>query len=236
MISDINGGESAGEVLSQLNSYKTLNDERVKAVEDKNVEQDAAIKANTDAIAILNGEGEGSVVKQVSDAIAGVVAEAPEAFDTLKEIADYIAGDKTNAAELVNKVNANTEAIAAEVKRAGDKETELAGLISDLDAAYKAKDVELVAEDERLAGLIQGNTDLINTLNGDGEGSVNKKISDAIAAIPAIPAATASTLGLVKVGETMSVDSEGTINVSKVSTDILVQGEQELVLNGGSAK
>jgi hypothetical protein len=94
----------------------------------------------------------------------------------------------------------------------------------------------LAAEDLRLAGLIQDNTNLIATLNGDGEGSVNKKISDAIAAIPAIPAATASTLGLVKVGETMSVDSEGTINVSKVSTDILVQGEQELVLNGGSAK
>lgn len=235
MISDINGGESAGEVLSQLNSYKTLNDERVKAVEDKNVEQDTAIKANADAIEVLNGTGEGSVSKQVVDAIAEVVAEAPEAFDTLKEIADYIAGDKTNAAELLNKVNANTEAIAAEVKRASEKEVELAGLISDLDAAYKAKDVELVAEDERLAGLIQGNTDLINTLNGDGEGSVNKKISDAIAAIPAIPAATASTLGLVKVGETISVDEEGTINVSKVSTDMLVQGEQELVLNGGSA-
>lgn len=236
MISDINGGESAGEVLSQLNSYKTLNDERAKAVEDKNVEQDTAIKANTDAIAVLNGTGEGSVSKQVSDAIAGVVAEAPEAFDTLKEIADYIAGDKTNAAELVNKVNANTEAIAAEVKRAGEKEVELAGLISGLETAYKAKDEELVAEDLRLAGLIQGNTDLISTLNGDGEGSVNKKISDAIAAIPSIPAATASTLGLVKVGETISVDTEGTINVAKVSTDILVQGEKELILNGGSAK
>lgn len=236
MISDINGGESAGEVLSQLNSYKTLNDERVKAVEDKNVEQDAAIKANADAIEVLNGTGEGSVSKQVSDAIAGVVASAPEAFDTLKEIADYIAGDKTNAAELLNKVNANTEAIAAEVKRAGDKEVELAGLISDLDVAYKAKDEELVAEDLRLAGLIQGNTNLINTLNGDGEGSVNKKISDAIAAIPSIPAATTSALGLVKVGETISVDGEGTINVAKVSTDVLVQGENELVLMGGSAK
>lgn len=236
MISDINGGESAGEVLSQLNSYKTLNDERVAAVEAKNVEQDTAIKANADAIEVLNGTGEGSVSKQVSDAIAGVVAEAPEAFDTLKEIADYIAGDKTNAAELLNKVNANTGAINAEVTRATEKETELASLINALDTAYKAKDNELVAEDERLAGLIQENTDLITTLNGDGEGSVNKKITDAIAAIPSIPAATASALGLVKVGETISVDEEGTINVAKVSTDILVQGEKELVLVGGSAK
>jgi hypothetical protein len=231
MITEVNTnvGESAAGVLSQLNAHKTDADEKFGLV-------NTAIKANTDAIAVLNGTGEGSVSKQVVDAIAEVVAEAPEAFDTLKEIADYIAGDKTNAAELLNKVNANTEAIAAEVKRAGDKEVELAGLISNLDAAYKAKDIELVAEDERLAGLIQGNTNLINTLNGDGEGSVNKKIADAIASIPAIPAATASALGLVKVGETMSVDSEGTINVSKVSTDMLVQGEQELVLMGGSAK
>ena len=133
MISEINGGESAGEVLSNLNSYKTLNDERVAAVEAKNVEQDAAIKANADAIEVLNGTGEGSVSKQVVDAIAEVVAEAPEAFDTLKEIADYIAGDKTNAAELLNKVNANTEAINAEVTRATDKESELADLINNLD-------------------------------------------------------------------------------------------------------
>ena len=235
MISDINGGESAGEVLSQLNSYKTLNDERVKAVEDKNVEQDTAIKANADAIEVLNGTGEGSVSKQVVDAIAEVVAEAPEAFDTLKEIADYIAGDKTNAAELLNKVNANTEAIAAEVKRAGDKEVELAGLINDLDAAYKAKDAELVAEDEKLAQSIKANLDAIAVLNGDGEGSVNKKIADAIAAIPATPVATVEKAGLVKSSETISVGTDGTMNVVKVSTDILVQGEQELVLNGGSA-
>ncbi len=233
MISDINGGESAGEVLSQLNSYKTLNDERVAAVEAKDTEQDAAIKANADAIEVLNGSGEGSVAKQVAEAIAEVVAEAPEAFDTLKEIADYIAGDKTNAAELLNKVNANTEAIAAEVTRAGEKEVELAGLISGLDAAYKAADELLIAEDARLAGLIGANAEAIAVLNGDAEGSVNKKIADAIAAVPA---ATANTLGLVKPGETMSIDAEGTINVAKVSTDMLEQGLQELVLNGGSAK
>lgn len=231
-ITSFTGGESAADVKLALENYEEINNARVKAAEDKNVEQDAAIKANADAIEVLNGTGEGSVSKQVIDAIAEVVAEAPEAFDTLKEIADYIAGDKTNAAELLNKVNANTEAIAAEAKRAGDKEVELAGLISELDAAYKAKDIELVAEDERLAGLISANAEAIAVLNGDAEGSVTKKIADAIVALPA---ATASTLGLVKPGETMSIDAEGTINVAKVSTDILVQGELELVLNGGTS-
>lgn len=74
--------------------------------------QEAADNAN-DAIEVLNGTGEGSVDKKVADAIAGVVASAPADFDTLKEIADYIASDKTGAAELNNKVDANEKAIDA---------------------------------------------------------------------------------------------------------------------------
>lgn len=60
------------------------------------------------AIDVLNGEAtvEGSVKKQVVDAIAGVVAKAPEDFDTLKEIADWIANDQTGAANLANRLSA----------------------------------------------------------------------------------------------------------------------------------
>ena len=69
------------------------------------------------AITILNGEAtvEGSVKKQVADAIAGVVASAPENFDTLKEIADYIAGEGGEAASLVNRISAVETAIDNEV-------------------------------------------------------------------------------------------------------------------------
>lgn len=72
---------------------------------------EARIKDNEDAIGVLNGSGDGSVQKQVADAIAGVVASAPADFDTLKEIADYIASDKTGAAELSNRIAANEKAI-----------------------------------------------------------------------------------------------------------------------------
>ena len=70
------------------------------------------------AITILNGEAsvEGSVKKQVADAIAGVVASAPENFDTLKEIADFIAGEGGEAASLVNRISAVETAIDNEVK------------------------------------------------------------------------------------------------------------------------
>ena len=69
------------------------------------------------AINILNGGAsvEGSVTKQVADAIAGVVASAPENLDTLKEIADYIAGEGGEAASLVNRISAVETAIDNEV-------------------------------------------------------------------------------------------------------------------------
>ena len=63
-----------------------------------------AVKTNTEAIATLNGTGEGSVDKKVADAIAEVVANAPENLDTLKEIADYISSNPEGVAELTNKV------------------------------------------------------------------------------------------------------------------------------------
>lgn len=58
---------------------------------------DKKVAANKTAIDTLNGTGDGSVDKKVATAIAGVVANAPEKFDTLKEVADWIANDKTGA-------------------------------------------------------------------------------------------------------------------------------------------
>ena len=76
------------------------------------------VDSNEAAIRILNGEAsvEGSVKKQVADAIAGVVASAPANFDTLKEIADYIAGEGGEAASLVNRISAVETALDKEVK------------------------------------------------------------------------------------------------------------------------
>lgn len=67
------------------------------------------ITANTEAIGILNGSGEGSVTdtaqKQAALEVAKIVADAPEAYDTLKEIADYIASDTTGAAQMAADID-----------------------------------------------------------------------------------------------------------------------------------
>ena len=70
------------------------------------------VTANENAISTLNGTGEGSVAKQVSDGIAKVVANAPEDFDTLKEISDWISTHKSDASAMNTAITENTTSIS----------------------------------------------------------------------------------------------------------------------------
>lgn len=72
----------------------------------------ALIKTNTDAIAILNGTGDGSVTKTVADSIALVVAGADESFDTLKEISDWIRTHSDSASAMNSQILSNKQDIA----------------------------------------------------------------------------------------------------------------------------
>lgn len=80
------------------------------AYDDKQIKADIA--ANTGAIATLNGTGDGSVKKAVSDAVAKIVADAPEAYDTLKEISDWITNHTSDAATMNSQINTNKTDIA----------------------------------------------------------------------------------------------------------------------------
>ena len=77
------------------------------AISKEETERKAAVAALQSLIDILNSDSnvDGSVSKTVADAVARVVAGAPEDLDTLKEIADYIASDKTGAAELAAAIS-----------------------------------------------------------------------------------------------------------------------------------
>lgn len=72
----------------------------------------ADVKALDARLDTLEGEGEGSVHKAVTDAISDLVNNAPASLDTLKEIADWISRDGTEAANLVTRM----EDIEAQVK------------------------------------------------------------------------------------------------------------------------
>lgn len=90
------------QMISEAITAATYDDTAVKA----------SIKANTDAITVLNGDGEGSVSKQVADAVASIVADAPEAYDTLKEISDWISSHTDNAVAMNSQINTNKTDIA----------------------------------------------------------------------------------------------------------------------------
>lgn len=129
------------------------------------------IKANTDAITILNGDGavEGSVTKKVAEGIASVVAGADASFDTLKEIADWIVNDVTGAASMANKITAleglvGSTAVATQIASA-------------IEAALKIDGVDkyaLASELTALAGKVA-------TLEGASHTHDNKTLLDTYA-------------------------------------------------------
>lgn len=72
----------------------------------------AEVNKNTAAITTLNGTGDGSVKKAVSDAVAAIVNGAPEAYDTLKEISDWISSHASDASAMNSQIKTNKKDIA----------------------------------------------------------------------------------------------------------------------------
>ena len=126
------------------------------------------IKANTDAITILNGDGavEGSVTKKVAEGIASVVAGADASFDTLKEIADWIVNDTTGAASMANKIKA-LETLVGDTAVA----TQIANAI---EAALKIDGVDKYALASELTALAEK----VATLEGASHTHDNKALLD----------------------------------------------------------
>lgn len=158
-------------------------EERLAAVEgDYLVKADkealaADIKVNTDAIAVLNGDGDGSVAKQVADAVAGIVNGAPEAYDTLKEISDWIEAHPDSVAEINSAIKDNKDAIDALETHVGElPEDETSENV----VAFIQKLVK--AEEDRAKGVEGGLDTRLQTLENKftGEGSVEDQIEDAL--------------------------------------------------------
>lgn len=147
-----------------------------------------------DAVDTLNGTGEGSVSKSVSDAIDGVLDGAPNTFDTLKEIADWISADETGTAALTAKVNKNTSSIAA------------------LDESVKAAQEEIITLGSGIVSLSldKANKDELADVATSGSYDDLTDTPDEYT----LPPATASTLGGVKAGSGLNVLADGTLVVT----------------------
>jgi hypothetical protein len=108
-----------GSVKAQIKALKTELEGQITASEYNDTEIKKSIKANTDAIGVLNGTGDGSVDKKVADAVASIVANAPAAYDTLKEISDWISTHTDDASAMNSSIQANKTDIANLAKLVG---------------------------------------------------------------------------------------------------------------------
>lgn len=132
------------------------------------------ITANKNAIDVLNGDSttEGSVKKQVADAVANLVDGADESFDTLKEIAEWIAegGDAANdAASIIVRVQeAEKDIDDLEALMGTDSvQDQITAAINNLDS-----NVAATAEAEGKVGVLTGVTQTDGTLTAKTESIV----------------------------------------------------------------
>ncbi len=141
-IAKLNGDATVeGSVDKKIKDATTTLKQEISASAYDDTELKGRVTSNEDAIATLIGNGEGSVDKKVADAVAKIVADAPEAYDTLKEIADWITSHATDATAMNTQINANKDDIAT-----------LKGLVTQLPDGTEATTI-IGYIDEKLAGL-----------------------------------------------------------------------------------
>lgn len=94
------------------------------------------IKANENAIGVLNGTGEGSVAKAVSDAIDDFATKATEngTIDTFKELVDWVAGHP----DIVNGLTGDINKLKAILKGFGTAEGQSPEVKAYIDSAIQA--------------------------------------------------------------------------------------------------
>lgn len=142
--------------------------------------EETSLKDLADAIAKLNGDDnvDGSVKKQVKDAINAVVDGAPEAFDTLKEIADWIGSDESGTAELISEVTANKQAIAANKQAIADNKQAIADNKAALDKDIKDLEKHVASAGEAYTNVDNRLKHIEVFFDGQGSDDVFYKINE----------------------------------------------------------
>ena len=109
------------------------------------------IKANEDAIDVLNGRGEGAVTKAVNDAINDFATKATEngTIDTFKELVDWVAGHP----DIVNGLTGDINKLKAILKGFGTAEGQSPEVKAYIDSAIEALKIGDYAKAADLAAL-----------------------------------------------------------------------------------
>lgn len=174
-------GKTVVKMIEEAQAAATYDDAVVKA----------DIKKNVDAIAAINDAKTG-ILKQAqtyADGKDAAIAEAKkvgtDAAAAVKTLED---GQVKKNADAISVLNGTSAVDGSVDKKVADAINEFSTKISDDSIVNTFKElIDYAAahqgEYSTLSGDVQKNTTAIATLNGDGAGSVDKKVADAIAAI-----------------------------------------------------
>lgn len=174
-ITKLNGDETVdGSVAKQIKDASTTLKEEISASAYDDTDIKKRITANEDALTNLIGTGEGSVDKKVADAVAAIVSDAPEAYDTLKEISDWISTHTSDASAMNTQINANKADIV-----------ELKKLVTQLPEGTEATTiVEYISEKvsgmktELTTDIATAKSEAITTANTNTDTKIASKVGD----------------------------------------------------------
>lgn len=238
------------QMIADAQTAATYNDTdikgRVKAIED-----DYLKAADKTAL-----EGKINTEKDRLDTFLNAAEVGDAAVDTLKEIQDYITSHGTAADEMVKNIGANKTAIETEVTRATGIENGLKSRLDTLEGAdtvdgsvaksiktaitglnmsQYAKDADVVKKE---TGKSLISDDLITKLTNIDTDTLSNKI-EKITVNGTEQTITEKTVALESYkGDGTSIENDTTnhtLSIKSVSTDLLVQGVDTLILNGGTA-
>ena len=187
---------------------------------------DAAVKANTEEIT------------RVDNVLKAALENDGEGLDSIKELADWINKHGTDAANMTKAIEKNATDIAniyipasGDEKASGVLVDEVARIDGVLDGHKTAIEVTLPAAIAKvLEDAKKDAADKAAVVLGEAQ-----KYADDQDAITLAAANKYTDDTMVKADGVTIENKNGTFGVKEISTDLLVQGEVELILNGGNA-
>ena len=242
---------------AEYNSLKTIVDGHTEAITKK------ADQTSLDAVSAKAVANETALSTLTTTTIPGINTEIGKKANAADVYTKTEVGTITEGKTLVEMIEAaKSEAIyddtaikaliTAEETRAKGAEADLDERLIDVETFFAAVEtpdetidtlaeiVKYIESDKSGATAmlesIGANTSAIAAINNADTGILAnaKKYTDE--QIAGIPVATSAALGLVKFDDsTIKMNESNQLYVAKVSTDVLEQGEQTLILNGGSA-
>ena len=223
--------ESAIKTISET-TLPALKTELQDNIDKKANSADVYTKTAIDSITGEVEEGK-TLVQMIGEAKTAATYDDTAVKASIKTNADAIAilnGDVSAAGSVKAEAKAAADAAIAAVVGAAPEAMntleEVAAWIANDESGAAAMAADISGNKAAIAAINDGTTGILAT--------AKKYTDDSIAGLPA---ATAEALGLVKYDDdTIKMNDDKQLYVAKVSTDVLVQGVETLILNGGTAK